>query len=57
MTQQQMEAAQKQLPQPGDDAPMMKQKLDALQGILDPLRKQVPKMPGASLIPSYRENQ
>jgi hypothetical protein len=56
MTQQQMEAAQKLLPQPGD-APVARQKMTALQQMLDPLRKQVPHMPGAEQIPSWLEKQ
>ncbi len=56
MTQQQMEAAQKLLPQPGD-APIARQKMTALQQMLDPLRKQVPHMPGAEQIPSWLEKQ
>jgi hypothetical protein len=55
MTQQQMEAAQKMLPQPGDDAGMAAQKMDALQTTLDPLRKQLPTMQGAALTPSWKE--
>jgi hypothetical protein len=57
MTQQQMEAAQQMLPVPGDDSGMSQQKMDSLQGTIDPLRKQIPKMPGAPLVPSYRERQ
>jgi hypothetical protein len=56
MTQQQMEAAQKLLPQPGD-ASVARQKMTALQQMLDPLRKQVPRMPGAEQIPSWLEKQ
>ncbi|MGB8989911.1 MAG: hypothetical protein WCC37_25160 [Candidatus Sulfotelmatobacter sp.] len=56
MTQQQMEAAQKLLPQPGD-APVARQKMMALQQMLNPLRKQVPHMPGAEQIPSWLEKQ
>jgi hypothetical protein len=56
MTQQQMEAAVNLLPHPGDGA-MAQQKMVALQGMLDPLRKQVPHMPGAESIPSWLEKQ
>jgi hypothetical protein len=56
MTQQQMEAAQKLLPQPGD-ASVARQKMTALQQMLDPLRKQVPRMPGAEQMPSWLEKQ
>lgn len=57
MTEQQMQAAQNQLPQPGDDASMAAQKLSAVQDILDPLRRQVPRMPGATLNPTWRDRQ
>jgi hypothetical protein len=57
MTQQQMEAAQNLLPAPGDDAPRARQKMQALQTTIDPLRKQVPHMPGAESIPSWLEKQ
>lgn len=56
MTQQQMEAAVNLLPHPGD-GPMAQQKMVALQGMLDPLRKQVPHMPGAESMPSWLEKQ
>ena len=56
MTEKQMEAAQNLLPQPGD-GPMASQKMTSLQGMIDPLRKQVPHMPGAEQIPSWRERQ
>jgi hypothetical protein len=36
---------------------MAQQKMVALQGMLDPLRKQVPHMPGAESIPSWLEKQ
>jgi hypothetical protein len=57
MTQQQMEAAQNLLPQPGDAAnpAYAQQKMDALQTTLDPLRKQLPRMLGADLVPSWKE--
>jgi hypothetical protein len=57
MTQQQMEAAQKLLPQPGDGADLAKMKMTSLQQMLDPLRKQVPHMPGAEQTPSWMEKQ
>lgn len=57
MTHEQMLAAIKQLPVPGDDPVSMQQKLTALQGVLDPLRKQVPHMPGAEKIPSWLEQR
>ena len=57
VTEQQMLQARKQLPQPGDDAALMKQKMGALQDILDPLRKQVPKLPGATILPTWRDKQ
>jgi hypothetical protein len=56
MTQQQMEAAQNLLPQPGDGT-MAPQKMLALQQMLDPLRKQVPHMQGAETMPSWLEKQ
>jgi hypothetical protein len=56
MTQQQMEAAVNLLPHPGDGS-MAGQKMVALQQMLDPLRKQVPHMPGAESIPSWMEKQ
>lgn len=56
MTQQQMEAAVNLLPHPGD-GPMAQQKMVALQQMLDPLRKQVPHMPGAESMPSWLEKQ
>jgi hypothetical protein len=57
MTQQQMEAAQKMLPAPGDDAGMAAQKMQALQTTIDPLRKQVPHMQGAETTPSWLEKR
>jgi hypothetical protein len=56
MTQQQMEAAQQLLPHPGDGL-MAAQKMTSLQGMLDPLRKQVPHMPGAETMPSWLEKK
>jgi hypothetical protein len=57
MTQQQMEAAQKLLPQPGESPDFASQKMLSLQGMIDPLRKQVPHMPGAEQIPSWMEQR
>jgi len=57
MTQQQMEAAQKMLPFAGDDAGMAQQKMTALQTTIDPLKKQVPRMSGADLTPSWLEQR
>jgi hypothetical protein len=55
MTEQQMQSAQAMLPRPGDDAGMAAQKMNSLQTTLDPLRKQVPRMQGAELTPSWLE--
>jgi hypothetical protein len=55
MTQQQMEAAQGMLPAPGDDAEMAARKMQSLQTTIDPLRKQLPHMPGAELVPTWLE--
>ncbi len=57
MTQQQMEAAVKMLPAPADDANMAERKMTSLQTAIDPLRKQVPHMPGAELMPSWLEER
>jgi hypothetical protein len=57
MTQQQMEAAQNMLPHPGDGPQLAAQKMDSLQTTIDPLRRQLPHMPGAELIPSWKEKQ
>lgn len=57
MTQQQMEAAQNMLPAAGDDPRMAAQKMDSVQTTIDPLRKQLPKMPGADLLPTWKEKQ
>jgi hypothetical protein len=57
MTQQQMEAAQKLLSQPGESPDFASQKMRSLQGMIDPLRKQVPHMPGAEQIPSWMEQR
>jgi len=56
MTEQQMHAATQLLPEPGD-GPMANQKMTSLQGMLDPLRKQVPHMPGADTMPSWLEKR
>jgi hypothetical protein len=56
MTQQQMEAAVNLLPQPGDWN-MAAQKMQSLQGMIDPLRKQIPHMPGAESISSWTEKK
>jgi hypothetical protein len=56
MTEKQMEAAQNLLPQPGDRE-FASQKMQSLQGMIDPLRKQIPKMPGAEQIPSWLEQR
>lgn len=57
MSQQQMEAAVKMLPAPADDADMASRKMISLQTAIDPLRKQVPHMPGAELMPSWLEER
>ena len=51
-----MEAAVNLLPHPGDGA-MASQKMQSLQGMIDPLRKQIPHMPGAESIPSWIEQR
>jgi hypothetical protein len=56
MTEKQMEAAINLLPHPGDGA-MASQKMTSLQGMLDPLRKQIPHMPGAESVPSFLEQR
>ena len=56
MTEKQMEAAVNLLPHPGDGA-MAAQKMQSLQGMIDPLRKQIPHMPGAESIPSWTEKR
>ncbi len=56
MTEKQMEAAINLLPHPGDGL-MAGQKMTSLQGMLDPLRKQIPHMPGAESIPSFLEKK
>ena len=57
MTQQQMEAAQNLLPHAGDGADFAAQKMTSLQGMLDPLRKQMPHMQGAEMMPSWLEKK
>jgi hypothetical protein len=56
VTEAQMQQAAKMLPTPGDDSDMANAKLHGLQNTIDPIRKQIPSMPGASLVPSFREN-
>jgi hypothetical protein len=56
MTEKQMEAAINLLPQPGDRE-FAAQKMTSLQGMIDPLRKQIPHMPGAESIPSWMEQR
>jgi SpoVK/Ycf46/Vps4 family AAA+-type ATPase len=57
MTQQQMEATQKMLPAPDDDAGMAEQKMQALRTTMDPLRKQAPHIQGAEQTPSWLEKR
>src|SRR5438045_9667532 len=52
----QMEAAVNLLPQPGDRE-FAAQKMTSLQGMIDPLRKQIPHMPGAESTPSWLEQR
>jgi hypothetical protein len=56
MTESQMHAAQNLLPQPGDGE-FASQKMTSLQGMIDPLRKQIPPLPGAETIPSWLEQR
>lgn len=56
MTERQMEAAQALLPMPGGDADMMRRQMQSIQTMIDPLRRQVPHMAGAELIPSWAES-
>ena len=56
MTEKQMEAAVNLLPQPGDRE-FAAQKMTSLQGMIDPLRKQIPHMPGAETMPSWLEQR
>jgi hypothetical protein len=55
VTETQMEQARKMLPQVGDDADMASRRMTGLQDIIDPIRRQVPHMPGAELMSSFRE--
>jgi hypothetical protein len=57
VTEAQMEASRAMLPGPTDDQKMGSQKMDSLQETLDPLRKQLPRMPGAKLIPAFNQRQ
>ena len=57
MTETQLHAALNLLPQPGDTASFAQQKIENLQTMIDPLRKQIPHMPGAELIPSWLEQK
>jgi hypothetical protein len=57
MTETQLHAALNLLPQPGDTAGFAQQKMQNLQTMIDPLRKQIPHMQGAELIPSWLEQQ
>ena len=57
MTETQLHAALNLLPQPGDDAAFAQQKMENLQTMIDPLRKQMPHMHGAELIPSWLEQK
>jgi hypothetical protein len=52
-----LHAALNLLPQPGDAASFAQQKIENLQTMIDPLRKQIPHMPGADLIPSWLEQK
>jgi len=56
MTEKQMEAAVNLLPQPGDRE-FAAQKMTSLQGMVDPLRKQIPHMPGAESTSSWLEQR
>jgi hypothetical protein len=57
MTHEQMLAAVNLLPSPGDTPSFAQQKMENLQTMIDPLRKQIPHMPGAELIPSWLEQK
>lgn len=57
MTETQLHAALNLLPQPGDGPSFAQDKMHSLQTMIDPLRRQVPKMPGAELIPSWLEQK
>lgn len=56
MTETQLHAALNLLPQAGDGE-MAPQKMTSLQGMIDPLRKQIPHMPGAESLPSWTEKR
>jgi len=56
MTEKQMDAAVNLLPQPGDRE-FAAQKMTSLQGMIDPLRKQIPHLPGAESTPSWLEKR
>ena len=56
MTETQLHAALNLLPQPGD-RDFASQKMTSLQGMIDPLRKQIPHMPGAEALPSWLEQR
>src|SRR5258708_6582867 len=56
MTETQLQAALNLLPQAGDGT-MATQKMESLQGMIDPLRKQIPHMPGAETLPSWTEKR
>lgn len=56
MTEKQMEAAQKMLPEAGDDANMARKKMIAFQGVLEPLRNRIITLPGQPLLPSFTED-
>jgi len=55
MTETQMKASQKMLPEAGDDADMARRKMKAFQGMLDPLRKHIITLPDQPLLPSFME--
>jgi len=57
MTHEQMLAAVNLLPSAGDTPSFAQQKMQNLQTMIDPLRKQIPHMPGAELIPSWLEQK
>jgi hypothetical protein len=56
MTHEQMLAAQRMLPQPGDDPDMAMRRMEQLQSTMDPLRNRMLTLPGAALKPSYRDD-
>lgn len=57
MTETQLTAALNLLPQPGDTPSFAQDKMHSLQTMVDPLRRQLPHMPGAELIPSWLEKR